>query len=133
VVPKEDELPKDHTLVEYTSANIGLLLGKKHVNILKLSRNHPRTRYEVVDESLWIWGPSERVKNLCRAIQTNEQELIDEVGPPVPKGALPAWHTRRRVVVPQIVAGHLIGKNGSNLKKLRGEGESLGIYIYINI
>lgn len=65
-----------------------------------------------------------------RAIQANEQELIDKVGPPVPKGALPAGHSRRRVVVPQIVAGHVIGKNGNNLKKLREEGESLGIYIY---
>jgi hypothetical protein len=127
VVPKEDELPKDHALVEVTSVYMGLLLGKEHADILKRTQKYPRTKYAVIDGTLWIWGPNEKVKSLRHDIEVKEQEVIDKYGPPVPNDALPAGHTRRRIVIPEIAAGHVIGKKGNNIKKLREECDSLSI------
>jgi hypothetical protein len=69
VAPKVDELPKDHSLVEYFPMNMGLLLGTKHTNILTLSLKYPRTKDQVKGQRLLIWGPDENVKGLYRAIE----------------------------------------------------------------
>lgn len=118
-VPKEDALPKGHTVLEMKSGRLGYILGKKHANILRLVRKYPGTKYSPVGESLWIWGPEEKVDSLQRDIELNEKESIEKFGPAIPTGVLPAGHTQRCMEIPEIVFGHIVGKHGKNIEELR--------------
>lgn len=128
-VPKKEALPKDHSIVEIKSDYMGHLLGKKHANISKHIRKYPKTKYEVVKGSLWIWGPKEKVECLRCDIKRHEQKVAAKCGPPIPNGTLSADQTRRRIVIPEVLVGNIVGKNGANIKKLREECEITAVSI----
>lgn len=128
-VPAEDALPDGHALVKVTLAqpniSVGFVLGKKHSRIQEVMANHPGTSYQVDGATISVWGPSTETGRLQRQISLLEQEALEAsvmiYGPSLPVGDLPNGHTRRRIVVPELAIGHVFGKAGRNIAKLREE------------
>lgn len=118
-VPEANELPEGYSLAEIKSPYVALILGKKHMSIKNLLRKFHGTSYHVAEDSLWIWGPNDKVGGLRREIDLIENDAIRTKGPPIPEDDLPDGHVLRRIQVPHKVVGHVYGRKGGKIMKLQ--------------
>lgn len=127
--PSADALPDGYARADITLAQkntMGLVLGKKHSNIQRLIAKHPspeHIRYQVDgDRNILLWGPEISVDRLVGEIGVLEKAATETAnamfGPPVPD-EMPEGNAHRRIVVPDVGIGHVKGKKGRNISKLR--------------
>lgn len=128
-VPHDKLLPKGNCILSLNIASntIGVLLGKKHSNIKKMTQGCPGTQYELVGNDMTIWGPEENVKKLMKDIEIIVNDINGFTGPPIPEEKLPCGQIKRRILVAGCNIGHVIGKGKKNLVKMRDDHPAVSI------
>lgn len=86
------------------------VIGKKGANIQKITANYPKAHVEIVDSAnhIIIEGPPEDVEPVTQALQECVQNLIDNM-------------SFKDISVDPKYYKHIIGKNGSNINRLKDE------------
>ena len=128
-VPDEQSLPNDHCILSLSipPSVLGLILGKQHSSIKKMTNKCPGTYYVMNDNIITVWGPETNAKRLIQDIESRLDDVDGVIGPPVPEEKLPPGQCKRRILIANYNIGHVLGKGKQNLVKLREDNPTASI------